>query len=270
MSMTPATGSPNSRVVIISTSDTARPSRCVAGCWRKAVAPGNSAPHCDAHFANDANCRQDFGSSAPARNGTGSRSPMALLGSHQIGDRTWGVLRVRQGSLRFVLSGEPDIDFLLDPNTAQPIPPGVLHRSRAFRKRAFHHRLLCRGPLGHTCRLLRRTRDLRDDVPVNGASESRGRSGVLGGPGVLRVRRHHRRGLPPDGLQRRMTARSTASESMTGLTTPWSRSLGLSAPIVNAPMGGVAGGKTGGRSDSGWRTGHDRGRQCRLPGTPRT
>ena len=30
---------------------------------------------------------------------------------------------------------------------------------------------------------------------------------------------------------------------MTGLTTAWSRSLRLSAPIVNAPMGGIAGGK---------------------------
>jgi nitronate monooxygenase len=30
---------------------------------------------------------------------------------------------------------------------------------------------------------------------------------------------------------------------MTGLTTAWSRSLRLGAPIVNAPMGGVAGGK---------------------------
>jgi nitronate monooxygenase len=32
-------------------------------------------------------------------------------------------------------------------------------------------------------------------------------------------------------------------QSMTGLTTPWSRSHRLTAPILNAPMGGVAGGR---------------------------
>jgi tellurite methyltransferase len=54
--------------------------------------------------------------------------PAAFLNSHRIGDRTWGVLRVRQGSLRFVLAGEPDIDILLGTDSAQPIPPGILHR----------------------------------------------------------------------------------------------------------------------------------------------
>ena len=32
---------------------------------------------------------------------------------------------------------------------------------------------------------------------------------------------------------------------MTTLSTEWSRAMGLAAPIVNAPMGGVAGGAAG-------------------------
>jgi tellurite methyltransferase len=54
--------------------------------------------------------------------------PTALVGSHRIGHGTWGMLRVRRGRLRFVLSGEPDVSSLLEPDMLQPIPPGVLHR----------------------------------------------------------------------------------------------------------------------------------------------
>src|SRR5665213_1438658 len=77
--MMSATGSPNSRVVMISTSDTVRPSRCVVGYWRKAAELGESALHSDARFANDASCRPAFGSSAPARSGIASRSRLHFL-----------------------------------------------------------------------------------------------------------------------------------------------------------------------------------------------
>lgn len=54
--------------------------------------------------------------------------PTALLRSHRVGTATWGLLRVHQGKLRFVMSGEPGIDIVLGIDSVQPIPPDVPHR----------------------------------------------------------------------------------------------------------------------------------------------
>ena len=54
--------------------------------------------------------------------------PPGLQRAHEVGDRTWGVLRVLRGSVGFRLDTEPPLDIRLEEGASQPIPPGVAHR----------------------------------------------------------------------------------------------------------------------------------------------
>lgn len=53
--------------------------------------------------------------------------PPALLRAHRVGPDTWGLLRVLHGSLRFVLSTEPELDVVVATGSEQGIPPDVPH-----------------------------------------------------------------------------------------------------------------------------------------------
>ena len=72
--------------------------------------------------------------------------------------------------MRFVLAGEPDVGFLLNPNTPQPIPPGVFHRVEPSKNVRFAIDFFAVdrsvSPVAAPA-----DGDLRDDVPVVGASE---------------------------------------------------------------------------------------------------
>jgi tellurite methyltransferase len=54
--------------------------------------------------------------------------PVALRRSHLVADRTWGLLRVLDGSLVFDAETEPPVSRRLVAGDEQPIPPGVPHR----------------------------------------------------------------------------------------------------------------------------------------------
>jgi tellurite resistance-related uncharacterized protein len=54
--------------------------------------------------------------------------PAALRRHHKVADRTWGCLRVLEGSVGFVMEVEPRLDVRLESGARQPIPPGVPHR----------------------------------------------------------------------------------------------------------------------------------------------
>lgn len=49
--------------------------------------------------------------------------PPALLGAHRVGHGTWGLLRVREGKLRFAPLTGPNRDVALGPGSEQAIPP---------------------------------------------------------------------------------------------------------------------------------------------------
>jgi tellurite methyltransferase len=54
--------------------------------------------------------------------------PPGLRRAHQLATGTWGKIIVREGVLRFSMSGEPPLSIELVPGSpAQPIPPGVRH-----------------------------------------------------------------------------------------------------------------------------------------------
>lgn len=54
-------------------------------------------------------------------------APPGLLVAHRIANRTWALLRVHEGSLRFAMDTNPPIDRYLGADEAQPIPPAVNH-----------------------------------------------------------------------------------------------------------------------------------------------
>jgi tellurite resistance-related uncharacterized protein len=57
----------------------------------------------------------------------GTSMPAALRRSHRVAARTWGLVRVEEGRLRFRAATTPAIDVVLGPGDAQPVPPDVEH-----------------------------------------------------------------------------------------------------------------------------------------------
>ena len=57
----------------------------------------------------------------------GDSLPAGLRRDHRVADRTWGCLRVLEGSLRFWLATDPPRMVRLEAPAGQPIPPGVPH-----------------------------------------------------------------------------------------------------------------------------------------------
>jgi len=55
--------------------------------------------------------------------------PAALRSHHKVADRTWGCLRVLEGSVGFVMEVEPRLDVRLESGARQPIPPGEIGRA---------------------------------------------------------------------------------------------------------------------------------------------
>lgn len=53
--------------------------------------------------------------------------PSALRRDHRVAAGTWGVLRVVEGGIGFVMATVPPIDVSLVAGDRQPIPPGVPH-----------------------------------------------------------------------------------------------------------------------------------------------
>ncbi|HWC09664.1 MAG TPA: DUF3565 domain-containing protein [Acidimicrobiales bacterium] len=53
--------------------------------------------------------------------------PAALRRAHRVATGTWGRLRVERGRLRFRAETHPPLDVIVDPATAQAIPPDVEH-----------------------------------------------------------------------------------------------------------------------------------------------
>ena len=56
--------------------------------------------------------------------------PAALRRAHVVADRTWGLLRVLEGTVGFALDTTPPRTIELSAGDDQPIPPGVPHALR--------------------------------------------------------------------------------------------------------------------------------------------
>lgn len=53
--------------------------------------------------------------------------PEGLRRDHRVADRTWGVLRVLDGTVRFTMATAPPLDRTLRAGDEQTIPPDVAH-----------------------------------------------------------------------------------------------------------------------------------------------
>jgi tellurite resistance-related uncharacterized protein len=53
--------------------------------------------------------------------------PPALRRDHRVAERTWGVLRVLDGAVRFTMATDPAVDRTVAAGDDQPIPPSVAH-----------------------------------------------------------------------------------------------------------------------------------------------
>jgi len=56
--------------------------------------------------------------------------PAALQHAHRVAERTWGQVRVLDGSVTFVMELTPQLVTALRKGESQPIPPGVPHELR--------------------------------------------------------------------------------------------------------------------------------------------
>ena len=54
--------------------------------------------------------------------------PAGLRSAHRTPDRTWGLLRVTEGAVRFRMELDPPLDVELEAGGRQPIPPDVPHQ----------------------------------------------------------------------------------------------------------------------------------------------
>jgi len=53
--------------------------------------------------------------------------PAGLRRGHRVAERTWGCLRVHEGSVWFSMESVPPLRVRLEAGGRQPIPPGVRH-----------------------------------------------------------------------------------------------------------------------------------------------
>jgi tellurite resistance-related uncharacterized protein len=53
--------------------------------------------------------------------------PTGLRQAHRVAERTWGCLRVHEGSVWFSMDTDPAIRIRVEAGGRQPIPPGVPH-----------------------------------------------------------------------------------------------------------------------------------------------
>jgi tellurite resistance-related uncharacterized protein len=53
--------------------------------------------------------------------------PAGLRRGHRVAERTWGCLRVHEGSVWFSMDSDPPVRVRVEAGGRQPIPPGVLH-----------------------------------------------------------------------------------------------------------------------------------------------
>jgi tellurite resistance-related uncharacterized protein len=57
--------------------------------------------------------------------------PAGLRRDHRVADRTWAVLHVLDGRVRFTMASDPAVDRVLGSGDSQAIPPGVAHAVQA-------------------------------------------------------------------------------------------------------------------------------------------
>jgi tellurite resistance-related uncharacterized protein len=53
--------------------------------------------------------------------------PAGLRHRHRVAERTWGCLRVHEGSVWFSMHSDPPLRVRVEAGGRQPIPPGVFH-----------------------------------------------------------------------------------------------------------------------------------------------
>jgi tellurite resistance-related uncharacterized protein len=70
--------------------------------------------------------------------------PAALRRAHRVAARTWGLLEVEAGQVRFVADTDPPMDVLVTPARPQPIPPELDHHVTPEAGARFHVTFLTR------------------------------------------------------------------------------------------------------------------------------
>ena len=67
-----------------------------------------------------------------------STTPAALTRAHRVAARTWGLLEVEAGKVRFHADTDPPIDVVVTPEAPQPIPPELDHHIEPDDEARFH------------------------------------------------------------------------------------------------------------------------------------
>jgi len=71
--------------------------------------------------------------------------PAALRRAHRVAARTWGLLEVERGAVRFQAETTPPIDVIVTPDAVQPIPPELDHHVEPNEDARFHITFLVPG-----------------------------------------------------------------------------------------------------------------------------
>ena len=120
-------GSPSCLASTTSMFATARPFRIVFGSRRRTSGRRESAPRSTALRATGPN--RPKGSAGPVRSAhcDAESLPPGLQTSHVVAERTWGFLRVIEGSVLFWMEANPPLTVCLCAGDGQSLPPGVPH-----------------------------------------------------------------------------------------------------------------------------------------------
>jgi tellurite resistance-related uncharacterized protein len=99
----------------------------------------------DCPLCDRAELPADLGVARTTATWTEATMPAALQRSHRIAPRTWGLLQVEQGGLRFVIESEPAVAVDLRAGDERAIPPEVDHHVEALGPVRFHIDFLVPG-----------------------------------------------------------------------------------------------------------------------------
>ena len=158
--------------------------------------------------------------------------PAGLRHAHRIAAGTWGRIDVHDGRLRYAAAITSAIRIELGPGATQAIPPGVEHEVEPLGAVRFSIEFFAVDRAGRP----NGRSECRRSEPREPADEG-------GDPACWAGLVCTECGAITDGGFHHAGCPATGANEMTGLFTAWSEEAGLGAPDLNAPMGGVAGGR---------------------------
>ena len=105
---------------------------------RRGSAPRASASRSTARSVTAPSCPEGLEPTRTTATWDATTVPAALRRAHRVAARTWGLLEVEAGEVRFQADTDPPLDVVVTPDRPQPIPPELDHHIEPSEDARFH------------------------------------------------------------------------------------------------------------------------------------